>query len=338
VEFVQKANEEAWLSESEEIQTSVHVAYLLEAFVASMANNNHFAKDLQSHMLRKRTEYGMKRDSAFSVFWKVLSSGNSLFSAVKIIAIDGAITSHLLRRDNLGEPFTKEEVERLYREGRLSYPARMIMLPRSLPPTDVYHDGCRINIYEAGIVEYRNGFADNAMSAHSLCESNRLDPQAERCIQGPAMPGTIDNDFYQSLSDENNILLCSDFSHEWNVLYETWNLAFILGELNDLHILFPKLLIPSVLSSKNEYFMTTRVFALWISINTLLFRRLDRVHEVTGPSERRAMVEAWGKINKKYAHSLARKSAGQDAESFDKGFRFFFNWPKLNLLKLITSY
>jgi hypothetical protein len=105
-----------------------------------------------------------------------------------------------------------------------------------------------------------------------------------------------------------------------------------------LHILIPKLLIPSVLSSKKEYFTTTRVFALWFSFNIALFRKLDRVREVNGPANKVDMAKALGEINKKYAYSLARESANQNPESFEAGFKSFFSWPTLRLMKIIKSY
>jgi hypothetical protein len=338
VEFIEKAVEEEWLSAAEEIQTSLHVAYLMEAFVASMANNNDFAKELGDHVFNKRVQYGIKRNSSFSAFWNVLLVSKDLFAAVKIISVDATVTSHLHKRDNHGELFTESEVERLCKQGKLSYPANKLMMPQTNQHPEALHEGVRINIYQAGVTEYKKGFTDNAMSAHSLCESVRLDPHPEECKPGPVMPGTINNHFYQSLSDENNFLPCSDFSREWISLYESWNLAFILGELNNLHILIPKLLIPSVLSSKKEYFTTTRVFALWFSFNIALFRKLDRVRDVNGPANKIAMAKAWGEINKKYAYSLARESANQDPRSFEAGFESFFSWPALHLMKIIKSY
>jgi hypothetical protein len=337
-EFIDKAVEEGWLSPAEEIQSSLHLAYLLEAFVASMANDNGFAKELRNHFYRKRAEYGVKNNSDFSVFRKVLCASKSPFIAAKFMAVDAGITSFLCSRDNDGESFTEAELDKLYREGQASFLAKKLLMPQTHLPPESCHDGIRINIYEACITEYRKNFIDNAISAHALCESIRHDPRAEVYKRGPVMPGTIDNDFYQSLSSENNVLLCCDFSEEWNRLYQTWNLAFILGGLNDVHNLFPKLLIPSVLSSSREHFMATRVFALWISIHALLFRKLDRVEEVAGPARKGAMARAWGEINKKYALALTQESPRPKSASFEKSFESFFNWPRLSLMKIIMSY
>ena len=69
-------------------------------------------------------------------------------------------------------------------------------------------------------------------------------------------------------------------------LYESWNLAFILSNLEDLYILIPKLMTPSVLTAKPEYYITTRIASLWLSINHILLRRLNRINEIIGPANK----------------------------------------------------
>ena len=91
--------------------------------------------------------------------------------------------------------------------------------------------------------------------------------------------GKIDS-FYESLVEDENYFPTFAFHQDWVSLYETWNMAFILGELNNLHYLFPKLLIPSVLNAKSENFLGARIIALWLSINNTLFLNFNNVEKI----------------------------------------------------------
>ncbi|HEY9842942.1 MAG: hypothetical protein ACAI44_10695, partial [Candidatus Sericytochromatia bacterium] len=322
---------------SDQIKTSAQVALILEALTAAMANNNDFAKELQDHFLKKRAEYGIQTNSALRTLLTVGRASGSLFFAAKTVSVDPAITFYRLIRERKGAPLTVAEVEKLYAAGKLTYPEKRALMPSDGPEADP-HEGLRINIYEAGTTEYSEGFAANAQSAHALCESAEAEPHPQIFKKGSVLPKTIDNAFYRSLGQSENYFPTNDFSQDWVSLYETWNMAFVLSEMDDLQILMPKLLIPSVLSANKENYLTARVMALWLSINTLMFRKLDQVEAVPPPAHKAEMAKAWGEINQKYARALAQSSAGEDPEAFLQGFNKHFSWPRYNLLKMIANY
>jgi hypothetical protein len=152
------------------------------------------------------------------------------------------------------------------------------------------------------------------------------------------LPTTLDDPFYRSLVDPTNAFPTIAFSQPWVSLYTSWNLAFVLGDLDDLHMLVPKLLIPSVLSATPANYMSTRTLALWLAGNSFIFRRLDGVEASPQPANHADMTRVLGEINAPHARELALQSAGLAAADFDAGFDTHFRWPTTNLLKLMATY
>ena len=86
----------------------------------------------------------------------------------------------------------------------------------------------------------------------------------------------------------------------WSELYENWNMAFISGNLSDLDILYPKLLIPCLINAAPEDYLYRRGLALWVSANMVLLRKVIQPgFQSIGPFPKAA--DSWGKINAAYA-------------------------------------
>jgi hypothetical protein len=115
-------------------------------------------------------------------------------------------------------------------------------------------------------------------------------------------------------------------------------MAFILGELNNLHYLFPKLLIPSVLCSSSENFLGARIVSLWISINSALLLNFNRVDKLTAPDHRREMAAAWGEINRRYAEDLYKADVNSDPSGLSDGFQERFTRPYTKLAKQVMEF
>lgn len=67
----------------------------------------------------------------------------------------------------------------------------------------------------------------------------------------------------------------------WTIRYESWNLAFILGNLRNLDLLLPKLLVPTVLDAEEDDYLFRRGVLLWFMVNATLFNL--RVHGANRP-------------------------------------------------------
>jgi len=89
-------------------------------------------------------------------------------------------------------------------------------------------------------------------------------------------------------------------------MYETWNFAFITGNLDFPNLLYPKLLIPSVILADANSYLYKRVLALWLSIHFYLMASLAG-HDHHAFSFHRNLSTLWGKINLSYSNYLQEK-------------------------------
>jgi hypothetical protein len=138
-----------------------------------------------------------------------------------------------------------------------------------------------LNLAEAILTDGYHGFSDNARAGLYLAAH----PFSRAWVAG-------DNRFV----DYN-------FNQNWDSLYETWNMAFMAGNLSNPNILFPKLLIPQVIDAKPEEYLLNRSLALWLTINFDLFHKIEKKPEVILPNHKE-IARRWGEINLAYGRML----------------------------------
>jgi hypothetical protein len=135
-----------------------------------------------------------------------------------------------------------------------------------------------INILEATLTDSFKGNVDNAMAGIAM-------------IMNPA-PSVYLKGAQRSIGYA--------FNQEWTSLYETWNLSFITGHLPNLHILYPKLIIPEVIDANPEDYVFNRVLALGLSANFTILAQAQGKPTVTLP-QAAAITKIWGTVNETYA-------------------------------------
>lgn len=228
---------------------------------------------------------------------------------------------------------SEEELKTCYKNHRLNY-FEYKLLKRKNKIKSFLELG-KLNIYEAGITDYNKGFKANALCAEALSEElNNLNINI-RYRKMLIIPANSKNCFYKQLTENYSI----DFpvSQRWQSLYVSWNLAFVLGHLDNLDILFSKLLIPSVLSVKSNQFIEARVVSLWLSINFFIFR-LEENNTLPGHHNRFEIAQEFGKINKKYAIELVNRDLHESEKDFRQRYNRFFSHRYLNFLKIVKNF
>lgn len=150
-----------------------------------------------------------------------------------------------------------------------------------------------LNITEAVVTDNLQGHRNNALVGIGLS----LNPLESVALEG-----------------EERILRYY-LSQEWTSLYETWNLAFITGKMDNLHLLYPKLLIPSVIDAPSNDYLFNRSLALWTGINFYLLNKLAKASVVHLPKAKELSL-LWGEINLKYAKAYVWEENNVDLESF----------------------
>lgn len=144
--------------------------------------------------------------------------------------------------------------------------------------------GLRLNILEARQADIFRGFKDNAAVASVLKDS----PIKEIFVFG---------------DKENNIVI-QKFAPGWHSLYQTWNLAFVTGNLDDLDVIYPKLLIPEVINAHPDLYLYKRGIALWVTTNIVLLRRLKGIEPLPVSPKMKKIAKAWGSINRVFAEQF----------------------------------
>ena len=337
IEFLSVALNKKWLSGSHYINKSVHIAYILEAITAAMCNSTVFYDEYVEHVHLKEKEIGIDREHKFKTFLKAFPGSLNFFGSAKAISLDMALVYFRVSRDLAGNQVTEQSINELYNQGKINFLEYKLLLPLCGKGQCVCHDWLRINIYEAAATEYKSGFSMNAMAAHVLADDVLKHCHPEQYLLRKVYPENAQGDFYTSLLGDNFVPVIN-LSNEWKNLYLTWNMTFILGELNNLHYLFPKLLIPSVLCAKSDNFLGVRIISLWVSINNALFLNFNHTEKLTAPENRREMALVWGEINRKYAEEYFQNNSPPENNNLQSSFKIKFSRPYLSLMKQIINF
>lgn len=128
-----------------------------------------------------------------------------------------------------------------------------------------------------------------------------------------------------------------DLSQSWISLYTSWNMAFVLFNYNDLDIIMPKLLIPSIINAESENFLGVRVISLWLTLNYFLFRKHDK-KEIVGPANKTSMAKTWAAINKRYAMDLAVRDISKGSDTLTKSSKQWFSHPFYHFYQLAKNF
>jgi len=151
--------------------------------------------------------------------------------------------------------------------------------------------GIKLNMFEAVTKDLFAGFADNARVGTKL----GLVGVRELRVCGP------------------NKVVQQVLAPGWTSLYQAWNLAFMMGNLDNLDLLYPKLLVPSVIDAADDDYLFRRGCVLWFSANITLFNILRARHDGEERVPRMPeLARAWGAINLAQSEGLLAGHLGKD--------------------------
>jgi len=149
----------------------------------------------------------------------------------------------------------------------------------------------KLNILEAAVTENAAGLSDNALVGAALSS---------------IPPRTI-------TLDPDTTAFEFDVSLRWTSLFESWNLAFVTGNVTHLQIVYPLLFIPSVIGADNQDYLFHRSSALWLTSFFHQFAMLTRKPDAPIPNKQ-ALARLLGQINLPYGEAIAREELGRDLE------------------------
>jgi len=149
----------------------------------------------------------------------------------------------------------------------------------------------KLNILEAAVTENAAGFGDNALVGAALAA---------------IPPKTI-------TLDPKTTAFEFDVSRRWASLFESWNLAFVTGNVTHLQIVYPLIFAPSVIGAGSQDFPFHRSSALWLTTLFHQFAMLNHRPDAPIPNKQ-ALARLLGQINLAYGEAIARAERGCDLE------------------------
>ena len=160
-----------------------------------------------------------------------------------------------------------------------------------------------VNIIEAMLTERRAGFKANARTAFAL----GVNP-FDKCSVAK--------------EPDHSRFIFYEFNSDWTDLYESWNLAFVTGNEENLHLIYPKLFIPSVMCAPHNRYLFNRVLSLWATANFVIFAKAQKpkrpLYDLAG---KRDMAVPWGVMNAEYATAYVKEYNHANLNSFWDRFK-----------------
>jgi hypothetical protein len=331
IEFLSIAIKKKWLKKGAKVNKSVHIIYLLEYLTSAMCNNDLYFQEVHEHIKTKENEIGINYSHPLKAFINIFELSHTFFGTAKALTVDPMLIHLNPKYRNF--KLTKQELKKKLKNQKLNFlEYTLLSNPHKLKS---FNELGMLNIYEAGITDYNKGLKNNALCAEALNEELTIIEKKIRYKKILIAPENTSNNYYKKLS--KNYSISYPVSSNWQSLYVTWNLSFVLGNLDNLDILIAKLLIPSVLGAKNDQFVEPRCVSLWLSINYYLFRLKDHII-LSPPENHMQMAQEWGEINKKYAVELANNDLHENEKEFKKKYNRFFSHEYRNFFKILDNF
>ncbi|MBF0443108.1 MAG: hypothetical protein HQK54_14465, partial [Oligoflexales bacterium] len=301
VDFVRAGNDRNFFHPSEHVTTALHVAYVLEGMTVGMANDVQFTAELEQHFKRAYGLKGIYSDNLFVAFFRTWQLTSDVFCALKFCSISSVARYRIQTTLNRGN-LAGEQIKELRRKGTIGFVDAISMRAHLRESSRKTFVCCRLNIEEALVKDLTEGRRDNALAAYAL-ERDLFFRAPDYLFEDQAvLPEHCHDEVHRRflLKNQNNIHDVSGITEAWVQLYQSWNLAFVLGSLDDLPFVLPKLLIPSLLDIEAKNYLYTRGLSLWLVVHSFLFRRIEGVAQVQGPDGKEDMARIWGRINREY--------------------------------------
>ncbi len=138
--------------------------------------------------------------------------------------------------------------------------------------------GVILNVMEVVTADTLHGFESNAFTGGALA----INPPDRLIITG----------------DNNGIEYV--VNAEWMEVYQQWMLSFLMGNVPNLHLLYPKMIIPEVIDVDHHQYLFNRVLALGLTIDFVLLAKADNRPDCVMPNAE-AIAQKMGEAGVPYA-------------------------------------
>ncbi|MCP4475900.1 MAG: hypothetical protein GY821_15310 [Gammaproteobacteria bacterium] len=297
---------------------------------------------------------------------------DAIFGVIKLLAVQPGVLRRLLWRKHAGEP-NKDDLNEFINEHDLAGTTKNYLtqqidkrnksnnnnsklnqnnddIQKIIELGPGQQRGLWLNILEALTFDTIGGRRDNASTAAILMTFlEKVQPLSGSVLtNNPLLPKDVNNNNYplnlnlEKLSDDQLLVGKVYLPQDWVNLYISWNMAFILGNLDEYHLLLPKLLIPSTLSAKYGNYMSGRVLSLWMTILFYTFASFDENKTLLTKNKKnpenspklKRIIQIFGEKNKEFAKKMFLEN-----ECSEEDFQYLCDqslaWPKYTLMQQV---
>lgn len=303
---------------AKQLNTQLNLLCLFEAFAVTMVNSFTLNEDLYC-FINKQRNTAFPGNPIYNFFFGSSRRNFSLFKNLKLVSVDPVMTEGAFIRSLGNEELDKDAIlersrEFISKHGLSLWNSKICPLPSGVQSDDSVKN-VSLNILEATWEEKKkndgqpgdNAFAGAALirllehirPPHSYAFANLILPDESEVSDGETyslFPDLKVNPLAKRVSQ-------FDISKEWMNLYNSWNLFFVIQNL-DSQFLPIKLLVPSVLNALPSHYMETRVLLLYLMGNLYHYNQLSIFKEEMHLPQSEMILSQWGEINKKYADTL----------------------------------
>ena len=305
---------------AEILKLQINLLCVLEALTITLLNSDIFAMDIYKHFLKRRNLYFP--GNPFVNFFFATPKAATLFERLKLISIEPAMLNFIFHRTMGTSEETIQDIDRFIdAHGLSSINANNISIAKLDNKSLGTIPNMAINVIEAMYEDAtgrskNQGGVKNAIAALGLIQimEDRKYPSIRYQSNSTILPEGItinDDSTYPLLpglviSNREKILNAFIVDKKWRDLYNSWNLRFVVANLDGLFLPL-KLIIPSVFSQKSDLFKDARVLALYMVGN--MFLTEDILHNPFfnlkfNFQNADLILQEWGNFNLEYSKYL----------------------------------
>ncbi|WP_058534280.1 hypothetical protein [Legionella saoudiensis] len=335
------------------LQLQINLLCIFDALIITMANGQSFVKEVYDHLI-KRAGSPAPGNPLVDFFFGAPYEA-TLFERLKLVSIKPGMLNVIFHRIMGEQVETQADADAFIAANHLSSLNATNVDIANLSSKDTSTVASMgVNIFEAAWEDSTHaqqlGGIDNAKAGIGLImlmENQRY--TTNYVINSQVLPEgvKIDEDLKYTLLPDlelNNVKKkVSQFNipKEWRDLYTSWNLAFVLANIDQVFMPI-KLLMPIVGGSEPQNYKEVRLLSLF-TVGYLFLSETPQKKPLFANnytfSNAALIFKMMGKFNKQYAEKLLAELCPQEKRDIDSMYEHIFgNYPTVNLVKQLLSF
>ncbi|QBR84126.1 symporter [Legionella israelensis] len=338
---------------SRTLQLQINMLCLFEAIMLTMTNGESFAKEVYDHLIRRSGSY-LPGNPLFDFFFGTPLHA-SLFERLKLISIKPGMLSILFHKSTGDKTETKMDLDSFIEKMHLVGWNRDIDLATEGVASTVTVPAMGVNILEAAWQDLTSSRKDNGglnnakagIGLISIMEEKQYPSHFE--LRSEILPEGVQSNEKANYELLPDLKVCKvvkklsqfDVDSQWRDLYSSWNLFFVLSNIDNVFMPI-KLLIPTVFSAEPQNYKEVRVMSLFLLGNIFLAENTKNNPFFSSDYNFRHATEIfsqWGKINKNYAEEILHKLCPDSPKEVESVFSHIFgHYPNLNFTRHLLGF